>query len=745
MRVKKISRMSIRTVFALSFFLFIALPILIIFSIATVITLKNVREDSIDKIRMFHTNLISSIELEKKDLSVKLSHLMYANDGEILSLSEKADTDDSSLRYEALKKLTQALDYSLPPTVESYSLKIFFESGRSAEYKGLLDFSINKDFEDKFLSDKGNVYTTAFNASLYSSVYKGTLGDVILVAGISPGSFIDRSGKIKYVLLYQVSSIYRILQSYDSSYALGKNSIGYTALLGKNGEILSSARIDESDIKQFLEGKKKKGYSYITSEGEEYSILTIVKNSDLLKNYWYILELLIISIIIVLSSFILFLNLLLKNVINPVDKLSDGLKAVEKGELSIHIDATGVQEVRRATHSFNAMIRMLRGLISDYEDRISEKENSPERLFGLYIQGKLEGKALINFEKNYLNQLHSLIFVKSLGQEAISSPVIIKSLDADIEFSSKCIITPYRENSWMILYRGDSSRSSTSFGERLLQNFKLILNSPIVVVSSSSITTPLSSAREMEKLKEVERLIALCEWDKFYGLSYFSDYIESFREQKNNYLSLIRAVINGDLKNINNEKELLSRELMLMTLREAELRVLFIILLFYEKLASEGITEIKLLGGHQDYISKLSSFEDVKDVMLFTLSFLSQIETAVRRELNEENLTAIQKAKRYIADNYQSSTISLTSLSEYVGLNERYLSSLFSKEEGETFISYLTSLRLQKAKELLRGSTYRVYEIANMCGYQNAEYFNKMFRKTFGLSPLDYRKMKKKQ
>ena len=737
--MKKFSKMSVRTVFALSFFLFIALLI------ATIITFKNVREDSIDKIKMFHSNLISSIELEKKDLSVKLSHLMYANDGAILSLSEKADTDDSFLRYEALNELTEALDYSLPPTVESYSLKICFESGRSAEYKRLLDFSVENDFKERFLSDKGNVYTMAFNANLYSFIYNGTLGDVILVAGISPGPLLDRSGKVKYVLLYQVSSIYRILQSYDTSYALGKNAIGYTALLGKEGLILSSVRIDELDVKQYLEGKQKKGYSYITSDAGEYSLLTIVKNSDLLKNYWYILEILIISIVIVFSSFILFLNLFLKNVINPIDKISEGLKSVEKGELSIHIDAMGVQEVRKATHSFNAMTRMLRGLISDYEDRISEQQNSPERLFGLYLQNKLEGIDLQSFEKNYLNQLHFLIFVKTVVQETLKTPIVINSFGADVEFSSKSIIVPYKENSWMILYQGDCSRSSPHFEERLLQNFKLILDSPVVIVISSAINTHPDTLLEIEKLKEVERVIALCAWNKTYSLSYFIDYIDSFRRQENRYCSFIRAVINGDLKNINEGKELLSRELMLMTVKDAQLRVLFIILLFYEKLASDGIKEIKLLGNHQDYISKLSSFEDVKTVILFMWSFISQIETSIRRELNEKNLTAIQKAKRYIADNYQSSTMSLTSLSEYVGLNERYLSSLFSKEEGETFISYLTSLRLQKAKELLRGSTYKVFEIANMCGYQNPEYFNKVFRKTLGISPLDYRKMNIKQ
>ncbi|MGN0335193.1 MAG: helix-turn-helix domain-containing protein [Lachnospiraceae bacterium] len=73
-------------------------------------------------------------------------------------------------------------------------------------------------------------------------------------------------------------------------------------------------------------------------------------------------------------------------------------------------------------------------------------------------------------------------------------------------------------------------------------------------------------------------------------------------------------------------------------------------------------------------------------------------------------------------------------------LNEKYFTNKFTKEAGETFSDYLTGLRMQKAKELLRTTGFKVYEVAEMSGYKNVSHFNRMFKKVTGISPVQYRK-----
>lgn len=83
--------------------------------------------------------------------------------------------------------------------------------------------------------------------------------------------------------------------------------------------------------------------------------------------------------------------------------------------------------------------------------------------------------------------------------------------------------------------------------------------------------------------------------------------------------------------------------------------------------------------------------------------------------------------------------LSLESVAELFHFNKSYLSNLFPQHAHTGFKEYLTSLRIEKAKELLCSSSLKVYEVAAACGYPDATYFVKLFKKEVGLSPNRYR------
>jgi two-component system response regulator YesN len=68
-----------------------------------------------------------------------------------------------------------------------------------------------------------------------------------------------------------------------------------------------------------------------------------------------------------------------------------------------------------------------------------------------------------------------------------------------------------------------------------------------------------------------------------------------------------------------------------------------------------------------------------------------------------------------------------------------YFSSIFSQEKGITFIEFLTNVRIEKAKELLRSTTLRSSEISQAVGYKDSHYFSYLFKKETGLTPREYR------
>lgn len=100
----------------------------------------------------------------------------------------------------------------------------------------------------------------------------------------------------------------------------------------------------------------------------------------------------------------------------------------------------------------------------------------------------------------------------------------------------------------------------------------------------------------------------------------------------------------------------------------------------------------------------------------------------------------MERAKEYIDANYRDPDISLNKVAGYVHMSPCYFSSTFSQETGQTFIEYLTCVRMKHAKELLRCTNLRSNEVAAESGYQDSNYFSFLFKKTQGCTPSEYRK-----
>ncbi|MDQ0878942.1 two-component system response regulator YesN [Paenibacillus sp. V4I3] len=91
----------------------------------------------------------------------------------------------------------------------------------------------------------------------------------------------------------------------------------------------------------------------------------------------------------------------------------------------------------------------------------------------------------------------------------------------------------------------------------------------------------------------------------------------------------------------------------------------------------------------------------------------------------------------YVRDNYFKD-ISLQFVADEVGMNRSQLSRLIRKELWTTFPEYLNSIRLDKAKELMACNKYKLYEIAEKCGYSNFEHFSRIFKKMTGTTPKEW-------
>lgn len=99
----------------------------------------------------------------------------------------------------------------------------------------------------------------------------------------------------------------------------------------------------------------------------------------------------------------------------------------------------------------------------------------------------------------------------------------------------------------------------------------------------------------------------------------------------------------------------------------------------------------------------------------------------------------ILKAKKYIDEHYTDQNTTLTTVAEVVCLSPNHFSTIFSQECKTTFIEYLTNVRIENAKRLMKETDMKGYDIAYECGFSDPHYFSYIFKKNTGLSPREYK------
>ena len=100
------------------------------------------------------------------------------------------------------------------------------------------------------------------------------------------------------------------------------------------------------------------------------------------------------------------------------------------------------------------------------------------------------------------------------------------------------------------------------------------------------------------------------------------------------------------------------------------------------------------------------------------------------------------RARMYLAEHYQNGNLMLQDAAAAVSMSNSRFSTVFAQECGKTFTEYLTGLRLENAKELLKNTDRRSSQLALEVGYNDSHYFSYLFKKNVGMTPGEYRSEK---
>lgn len=124
----------------------------------------------------------------------------------------------------------------------------------------------------------------------------------------------------------------------------------------------------------------------------------------------------------------------------------------------------------------------------------------------------------------------------------------------------------------------------------------------------------------------------------------------------------------------------------------------------------------------------------------FIIEFARQTSLKDKKRLKEGKYALYMKELKEYVGNHFMYPISLDNLCEVIAVSPQHLCRIFKESTGMRPMEYVTQVRVDMAKNLLLYSNYPVHQIANMCGFQNVNYFCKMFRRSENMPPGEYRK-----
>ncbi len=179
-------------------------------------------------------------------------------------------------------------------------------------------------------------------------------------------------------------------------------------------------------------------------------------------------------------------------------------------------------------------------------------------------------------------------------------------------------------------------------------------------------------------------------------------------------------------------------ELKLHTI-EHQLNILSFIHMIVKLLNDTGIDTLKIFDNTVDLNDLIISLQDSNDFKRWLLQVCNKISDHIGTDRENVTQSIINSAKLLIEKFYSDPLLSVEVLCQHLHITPTYFSTIFKKETGQSYVSYLTRLRMEKAKEFIELSDEKTYVIARKVGYEDPNYFSYVFKKQFGVSPSRYR------
>ncbi len=218
----------------------------------------------------------------------------------------------------------------------------------------------------------------------------------------------------------------------------------------------------------------------------------------------------------------------------------------------------------------------------------------------------------------------------------------------------------------------------------------------------------------------------------------FTNYFALNDDQINN---LIREIKIGTKEKLSEVIDSIVRNFVNSSITIYQLQLYFMeIYVEIMRLARSYELSVEQIGNlERDVYSEIKKFTTPEQMKEWLVEISLLLRSYIRKERQDSTRLLVEKAKEYIKERYADSDLSVDTVCSFLGVSSTYFSSIFKKDTGISFVTYITGIRMEQAVHLLESTSEKSYIIAGMVGYEDPNYFSYVFKRVYGISPSKYR------
>lgn len=294
------------------------------------------------------------------------------------------------------------------------------------------------------------------------------------------------------------------------------------------------------------------------------------------------------------------------------------------------------------------------------------------------------------------------------------------------------------------IFIGDDKKKLRMEVERIYLRMRSVLEKKMGIY----LTIGVSRCRSQLEGKETSEARQALKQRIIYGKAniYFYEDIRILGEQEFpvSQLHLLEQYIehNEIFKVKNLVQEIFSEELVKKYgsayLRIMWIRILNLLLHHYER-RGRNAAEIEKMLQNYNFLDRIQSLQEIRQKIIEMVMECVSTESVADANARSKIQMAIGYIQEHFAEN-----LTVNVLAEHYGMSPNYFSSMFKKEMSRSAVNYITELRINQARELLYHSELSVVDISKKVGYEDSQYFFRVFKKYLGMTPLQYREESRK-